>query len=91
VPRPDCVGALDGALRRNPQYAWCRDLGQLLPPRLFLIACDGFECFVERQAAGGARIGDIKPAALSRLSGWSETFRGSYLPRPTETATAFQR
>ena len=81
VPRPDCVEALDRAFRRNPQYAWCRDLGQLLPPRLFVIARNGFECFAQRQAGNGARLGDIKPAALSRLAGWSEVFVGAYLER----------
>ena len=81
VPPSDCVEALDRALRRNSQYAWCRDVGQLPPPRLFVIACDGFERFVERQAASGARLGDIKPAALSRSSGWSDVFAGAYLER----------
>ncbi len=79
VPPPDCVETLERALRRNPHYAWCRDLGQLLAPRLFVVARDGFERFVERQAAGGARVGGIKPATLSRRSGWSQAFTGDYL------------
>lgn len=82
VPPPDCVEALDRALRRNPQYAWCRDLGQLLGPRLFVIAGSGYERFAVRQAMNGARLGDIKPAVLSRLPGWSEIFAGHYLSRP---------
>lgn len=88
VPPPDCVEALDRALSRNPHYAWCRKLGQLLPPRLFVIAGNGFERFVERQTASGARVGDIKPAALSRLSGWSEVFVGEYLDCQTHTGIA---
>jgi hypothetical protein len=32
------AGALDRALRRNLHYAYCRDLGQLQPPRVFVIA-----------------------------------------------------
>lgn len=91
VPPSDCVAALDHALCRNPHYAWCRDLGQLLPPRLFLIEGHAFERFVERQAVNGARLGDIKPAALSPLSGWSEVFPGRYLSLPTEAAAAFLR
>ena len=91
APPPDVAEALDSALRRNPQYAWCRDLGQLLPPRLFVIASDGFACFVERLAASGARLGDIKPAALSRLPGWSGIFAGRYLPPPIAAAIAIMR
>jgi hypothetical protein len=88
-PPLDCAATLDQALRRNPHYAWCRDLGQLQQPRLFVIDGHAFERFVERQAAGGARLGDIKPAALSRLSGWSEVFPGRYLSVPTEAAATF--
>lgn len=91
VPQPDLAEALDRALRRNPHYAWCRDLGQLLAPRLFVVVQNGFECFIERQSAHGARLGDIKPAALSRLSGWSEIFQGCYLPGPAETAVTCAR
>jgi hypothetical protein len=86
APPPDCQAGLDRALRRNPQYAWCRDLGQLLPPRLFVISRDGFERFVQRQSAGGARLGDIKPAVLNRRSGWSEIFEGHYAPQPAAGA-----
>jgi len=71
--------ALDQALRRNPHYAYCRDLGQLLPPRIFLISERGFESFAAYQAAHGARLGDIKPASLSRTAGWSKVFSGAYL------------
>jgi hypothetical protein len=88
VLQPDLVEALDHALRRNPQYAWCRDLGQLLPPRLFVVAGNGFERFVERQAGRGARMGDIKPAALSRSSGWSKVFVGEYLDCQTHANIA---
>lgn len=66
---------LDALLRRNPHYAVCRDLGQLLPPRLCLVVRDGFTAYATRLAANGARLGDIKPAALSRLTGWSACFR----------------
>jgi hypothetical protein len=85
---PDLAEALDHVLRRNPHYAWCRDLGQLLPPRLFLIARNGFERFVERQVASGVRVGDIKPAALSRSSGWSKVFVGEYLDCRTHAGIA---
>jgi hypothetical protein len=69
---------LDEMLRENPHYAWCRDLGQLRPVRVFVISADGCEAFLRRQAESGARLGDVKPAALSRLPGWSKIFSGCY-------------
>jgi hypothetical protein len=80
--RPNLAEDLDAARRRNPHYAWCRDLGQLRSPRLFVIARDGFRRFVAREAAQGARLGDVKPAVLSRRSGWSDLFAGNYLCSP---------
>jgi hypothetical protein len=71
--------ALDLALRRNPHYAYCRNLGQLLPPRIFLISERSFESYVAHQAADGSRLGDIKPALLSRTTGWSNVFSGAYI------------
>ncbi len=70
---------LDRALRANPHYAGCRDLGQLESVRVFAIAERGYETFSNRFAANGARLGDIKPVALSRLPGWSVEFKGKYL------------
>jgi hypothetical protein len=71
--------ALDRALRRNPHYAYCRDLSQLSPVRVFVISERGFETFAQRCAGNGARLGGIKPTALSRASGWSKFFAGAYL------------
>jgi hypothetical protein len=70
---------LDEALRRNPHYAYCRDLGQLLPPRIFLITGRGFESFAAHQAAHGSRLGEIKPVSLVAAGGWSKLFSGAYL------------
>jgi hypothetical protein len=76
------AGTLDEALRQNPHYAYCRDIGQLSTVRVFLIAARGFELFAARQGAQGARLGDIKPTALSVTTGWSNTFSGVYM-RPS--------
>jgi hypothetical protein len=70
---------LDGALRRNPHYAYSRDMGQLLPVRLFAITKDGCETFVKHQMAGGTSLGNIKPAMFSREAGWSGLFAGAYV------------
>lgn len=67
---------LDRRLRANPQYAHCRELGQLKPPRVFHIAGRGFETFTSRLISEGKRLGDIKPMPLSRLAGWSKIFSG---------------
>jgi hypothetical protein len=79
VAQPHWAERLDQLLRRNPHYAYCRDLGQLLPLRVFVVDERGFEIFARRQAASGTRWGDIKPTALSHTSGWSNTFSGTYL------------
>lgn len=81
-----CATDIEQALRRNPHYAYCRDLGQLLPAGIFLISDRGYETYAKRQLRQGARLGGVKPAVLSRTSGWSEIFCGTYL-RKDEKST----
>jgi hypothetical protein len=69
---------LDQLLRRNPNYAYCRDLGQLLPPKLAPIT-NGFQTFAARQSKTGARLGDIKPKSLSPKTGWTQYFTAAPL------------
>jgi GH3 auxin-responsive promoter len=66
--------ALDHALRQNPNYTHCRDLGQLQSVRVFNIAERGYEIFASRLVSEGKRLGDIKPISLCNSMGWSETF-----------------
>lgn len=80
LARPQWAHLLDLELRSNPHYAYCRDLGQLLPVTLFIISERGFETFARRRGAEGVRLGDIKPTALCRSSGWSQVFRGQTAP-----------
>jgi hypothetical protein len=70
----DAAKTLDRALRQNPHYSLCRDLGQLQPAGLFSIMRNGYEMFASRLVSEGQRLGDIKPTALSRRAGWSKTF-----------------
>lgn len=70
--------ALDAALRSNPHYAYCRDLGQLEQARIFRIRGSGYATFSARLTRGGMRLGDIKPSPLSRLADWSSHFDGDY-------------
>jgi hypothetical protein len=72
---------LEATLHRNPQYACCRNLGQLLPLRVVSVR-DGYGSFVKRLGAGGSRVGDIKPASLSKLSGWVEHFHLATSSKP---------
>jgi hypothetical protein len=75
----DWAENLDQILRRNPHYAYCRDLGQLSRLRLFKVAENGYERFARRQAIHGSRIGDIKPKTLSGAPDWSTVFSGKYV------------
>jgi GH3 auxin-responsive promoter len=71
--------SLDVLLMKNPHYAWCRKLGQLQTPRLYHIKNGGYETFLESEVSNGKRLGEIKPCLLSRKTGWSQCFEGSYL------------
>jgi GH3 auxin-responsive promoter len=84
LAQSDWAETLDHELRANPHYAYCRDLGQLRSINLFIIAERGFEAFASRQAAHGARLGDVKPLALSSTTGWSNTFSVQPLPSVAE-------
>lgn len=71
------IRRLDQALRDNPHYDYCRQLGQIAAPRLFRINRDASKSFVEHmQKMQG--WGDIKPVALSNEDGWSNRFDGWY-------------
>jgi hypothetical protein len=73
------AGMLDQALRQNPHYAYSRDLGQLLPVRVFTISEQSYEKFINQRMASGGCIGNLKPVILSRTGGWSNVFEGSYV------------
>jgi hypothetical protein len=80
-PVPEHTAAsLDGALRANPHYALCRDLGQLGRPQLFRISGGAQDVFTRVEMASGQCLGDVKPQSLSRRNGWARRFTGSYLP-----------
>lgn len=64
------VAALDARLRENPHYAYCRDLGQLGPPRVVPV-CDGQRSYLAGCEALGQKPGNVKPVALHRALGWS--------------------
>jgi hypothetical protein len=65
--------ALERALRRNPHYAWCVDLGQLAPARVVRVGPNADHAYLMACVARGQCLGDVKPAALRNDSGWERT------------------
>lgn len=74
---PELPSRLDEALRANPHYDLCRDLGQLGQVRCFQIAGGAYEAFCAVCVKAGQRLGDIKPRALSSRIDWRKHFGGS--------------
>jgi len=66
---------LQRELCANPHYELCVRLGQLGSARVSRIQCNGFDAYASRLTASGMRLGDIKPAPLSRRSDWNRYFR----------------
>lgn len=62
--------ALEGALRRNPHYAWCVDVGQLRPSRVLFVGPNADRAYVDTCVSRGQRLGDVKPVSLHREGGW---------------------
>ncbi len=68
--------ALDGALRENIQYDYCRRLGQLGDLTLFRITREGSATYLEH---ANQRLGDAKLVSLDARQGWSGRFSGSFM------------
>lgn len=82
-PTPaELLGKLETELRRNPHYAYCRDLGQLGPLHCRPVARGAYRVFTEALMAGGKRLGDIKPQSLSMHTDWEIRFRASEQREP---------
>ena len=65
---------LDRALRESYHYNYCRELGQLAMAHVVRVADNSQENYLKRCVADGMRLGDIKPAYLSRKSGLHNCF-----------------
>lgn len=76
-PPADLAGDLETALRQNPHYRLCVDLGQLAPLAVTRIAGGAYETYTSVLVDRGMRLGDIKPARLSRRVDWSAHFAGT--------------
>jgi hypothetical protein len=67
---PDLDVVLETALRANPHYAWCVDVGQLGPARVVHVGPGADRAYVDFCMARGQRLGDIKPTSLHPATGW---------------------
>src|SRR5215203_18708 len=78
TPHPGLAEAVEAIveeeLAANPHYRTCVTLGQLAPVKVFPIEKDGFALYLRRCQERGQRLGDVKPLALSPLSGWSAVY-----------------
>ncbi len=70
---------LDNALRGNFHYDYCRRLGQLKEPRIFILSANPEEEYLKRYTEKGMRLGDIKMHSLSLDSMWDKYFNGEYI------------
>lgn len=69
---------LEKELRENYHYNYCRKLGQLAGLKLFIISSAANETFMQRISETGVKLGDIKPQALSGMTGWERYFDGKF-------------
>lgn len=76
---PDLAARLERRLGEAFHYAHCVRLGQLAPARVYAVAGDALEAWHAAQHARGRRLGDAKPAALSREDGWAALLPGRFV------------
>lgn len=72
---------IENELRKNFHYNYCRQLGQLLSMKLFLLdgKNSGIETYFRVCQSFGQKAGDIKPSVLHTKTGWSKQFTGRFL------------
>lgn len=75
---PPSATDLDRLLGANPQYAWCRQLGQLRPAQVFAINSGAEAAFLRRATLAGQKLGEIKPPTLVLTTDWAPYLRGLF-------------
>jgi hypothetical protein len=76
-PASVLADAIDESLRANPQYDYARNLNQLGPFEVRLLALPRGEAWKRYESqclASGQKAGDIKPSALDAWPGWLTLF-----------------
>ena len=76
LPNETMAKVLDESLCKSIHYAYCRHLGQLLPPRVNRVK-HAFEKYYAHINLLNQRLGDVKPQSLSSRQGWLEVFQGN--------------
>lgn len=80
---PDIVNSLDEGLQENFHYKYCRRLGQLDKPRIFLIKSGSEETatdiYLKEGQSRGKKIGNVKSAMLDSNFFWPEKFNGNFI------------
>lgn len=69
----ELAARLDHALAANPHYDHARRLGQLAPLECVVVR-DAARRYLDGCASLGQRLGDVKPTALHRDTGWRARF-----------------
>lgn len=72
-PTSDALNIMEHNLRKNPQYAYARDIGQLKNMEIMFVK-DANARYIELMLGQGIRLGDIKPVALRNEPDWIKTF-----------------
>lgn len=70
---------IDQGLGSNFHYRHARDLKQILPFRVFLIAKNGSQSYFRRCVEDGQRMGEIKHVLLDKRTGWADYFAGELI------------
>ncbi|MEW6009342.1 MAG: GH3 auxin-responsive promoter family protein [Candidatus Omnitrophota bacterium] len=70
---------LEEGLAENYHYKYCRELGQLLKVRIFLVKDNAVDIYNNVYRSRGYREGDIKISVIDSKDGWVEKFRGTFL------------
>nr|MBP3598409.1 GH3 auxin-responsive promoter family protein [Eubacterium sp.] len=66
---------LDDELRESYHYNYCRQLGQLKLAKVVPVCGEPQKVYIQRHAEDGMRVGDIKPAYLTKKTDWGNWFQ----------------
>jgi hypothetical protein len=72
----DLLESIEARLKRNPQYAYARNIGQLRRLTIFR-SSDPLSDYTGYKVSQGVRLGDVKIPALQPETEWLSIFKGS--------------
>jgi hypothetical protein len=84
---------MEAQLRLNPNYEYCRQLGQLDALQACAIGSGAHEIFLRHEVTHGKRLGDVKTTFLSHRTDWAQQFLRNRLSRtphpPSQPSSRF--